>query len=205
MGFGFNLFFVFILVPLTGILLVTWLLTRKKIFGKTLGLIWLGIFGLVFLSGIAQWLTAKTELKKKDYYGEYIVNRNYFPGRQADWQYDNFRFEIKENDSIFFYVTDKEKIVKTYRGTITTTKPYSSERLIINMEQPTHHIMTSNPTTYRSAWNFYLVFYSPKFNNVYFKKGKWKPLDKQTTEKKADRITAVLQKRGFRASMKVKC
>jgi hypothetical protein len=39
------------------------------------------------------------------------------------------------------------------------------------MEQPTHHIMTSNPTTYRSAWSFYLVFYSPKFNNVYFKKG----------------------------------
>ena len=92
MGFGFNLFFVFILVPLTGILLVTWLLTRKKIFGKTLGLIWLGIFGLAFLSGIAQWLSAKTLLEKKDYYGEYIVNRDYFPGRQADWQYNNFKF-----------------------------------------------------------------------------------------------------------------
>ena len=178
MGFGFNLFFVFILVPLTGILLVTWLLTRNKIFGKTLGLIWLGIFGLTFLSGIAQWLSAKILLEKKDYYGAYIVNRDYFPGRQADWQYNNFRFEIKDNDSIYFYITDKEKILKTYRGTITTTKPYSSERLIINMEQPTYHIMTSNPTTYRSAWSYYLVFYSQKFNNVYFKKGQWKPLDK---------------------------
>ncbi len=69
MGFGFNLFFVFILVPLTGILLVIWLLTRKKIFGKILGLIGLGIFGLVLFSGIIQWLTAKKELKKKDYYG----------------------------------------------------------------------------------------------------------------------------------------
>ena len=177
MGFGFNLFFVFILVPLIGILLVTWLLTRKKIFGKTLGLICLGIFALAFLSFIAQWLTAKTELEKKDYYGVYIVNRDYFSGRQADWQYDNFRFEIKENDSIYFHLTDKEKILKTYKGIITTTKPYSSERLIINMEQPTHHIMTSNPTTYRSAWSFYLVFYSPKFNNVYFKKEKWKSLD----------------------------
>lgn len=180
MGFGFNLFFVLILVPLTGILLVTWLLTRKKLFGKTLGLIWLGIFGLVLLLSIVRWLTAKTELEKKDYYGEYVINRNYFPGRQTDWQYECFRFEIRKNDSIYFYVTEKEKILKTYRGTIKTTSPnqHSSERLIINMEQPTHHIMTSNPTTYRSAWSFYLVFYSPKFNNVYFKRGKWKPLNK---------------------------
>ncbi len=178
MGFGFNLFFVFILVPLTGILLVTWLLTRKKLLGKTLGLILLGILGLVLLSSITQWLTAKTILEKEDYYGEYVINRDYFPGRQTEWQYDNFRFEIKDNDSIYFYVTDKEKILKTYRGTIKTTDPHlhRSERLIINMEQPTFHILTCNPTTYRSAWSFYLVFYSPKFNNVYFKKGKWKLL-----------------------------
>ncbi len=178
MGFGFNLFFVFILLPLTGILLLAWLLKKKKIFGKTLGLIWIIISGLILLSGIAQWLTADTLLEKKDYYGEYIVNRDYFPGRQTDWQYDNFRFEIKNNDSIYFYVTNKEEILKTYRGTITTTKSYRSQRLIINMEQPVHHIMRTNPTTFRSAWSFYLVFYSPEFNNVYFKKGKWKSRDK---------------------------
>jgi hypothetical protein len=178
MGFGFTLLFAFILLPLTGILLATWFLTRKKILGKTLGRIWIGIFGLALLSSISQWLTAKTLLEKKDYYGAYIVNRDYFPGRQADWQYESFRFEIKENDSIYFHVTDKEKILKTYPGKITTTQSHASERLIINMEQPTHHIMTSNPTTYRSAWRFYLVFYSPKFNNVYFKKGQWKPLNK---------------------------
>jgi hypothetical protein len=177
MGFGFNLFFIFILVPLTGIFLLIWLLTRKKIVGQTLGIIWIGIFGLILLSRLLQWLTAKTELKKKDYYGKYIVNRDYFRGRQTDWQYENFRFEIKENDSVFFYVTDKEKILKTYRGKIRTTNSYDSERLILHMEQPTHHILASNPTTYRNAWNFYLVFYSPKFNNVFFKKGKWEPLD----------------------------
>jgi hypothetical protein len=178
MGFGFNLFFMFILVPLTGIFLMIWLLTRKKIFGQTIGIIWLGIFGLILFSMILQWLTAKTVLKKKDYYGQYIINRDYFKGQQADWQYENCRFEIKENDSIFFYVTNKERIVKTFRGKITATKLYSSERLILHMEQPTHHILIDNPTTYRSAWNFYLVFYSPKFNNVFFKKGKWEPLDK---------------------------
>ncbi|MBO9203226.1 MULTISPECIES: hypothetical protein [Niastella] len=177
MGFGFNLYFVFILVPLTGILLMIWLLTRKKIFGKAVGLIGIGILGLALFLTVVQWLSVKTDLKKKDYYGQYIVNRAYFPGKQSNWQYEKFRFEIKNNDSIYFYVTDKEKILKTYRGSITTTNSYSSERLELKMEQPTHHIMTSNPTTYRSTWSFYLVFYSPKFNNVYFKKGQWKPLD----------------------------
>ena len=177
MGFGFNLFFIFILVPLTGILLIAWLLSRKLWIGKILGFIWLGIFGLALLSGIVQWLTSKTELDKEDYYGEYVVNRDYFEGEQTDWQYNHFRFEITDEDSIFFYVTDKEKILKTFRGTIKTTTPYSSARLIIEMEQPTHHILTSNPTTYRSAWNFYLVFKSPKFYNVFFEKGKWKPTE----------------------------
>ena len=174
MGFGFNLFFIFILVPLTGILLIAWLLFKKNWIGKILGFIWLGIFGLALLSGIGQWLTSKTELDKKDYYGEYVINRDYFKGEQTNWQYNHFRFEITDEDSIFFYVTDKEKILKTFRGSIKTTTPYSSARLIIEMEQPTHHIMTSNPTTYRSAWDFYLVFKSPRYYNVFFEKGKWK-------------------------------
>ena len=177
MGFGFNLFFIFILVPLTGILLIAWLLSRKLWIGKILGIIWIGIFGLVLLSGVARWLTSKTELDKEDYYGEYVVNRDYFEGEQTDWQYTHFRFEITDEDSIFFHVTDKEKILKTFRGTIKTTTPFSSARLIIEMEQPTHHILTSNPTTYRSAWDFYLVFKSPKFYNVFFEKGKWKPIE----------------------------
>lgn len=174
------LFWLVILTPLTGILLLAWWGTNNKIYGKILGYLYLCLFGLFILVTIIRFLTDKTELEKKDYYGEYIINRDYFPGKQSDWQYDNFRFEIKDNDSIYFYLTDKDKILKTYRGTIKTTDPsqYRSERLIINMEQPPHHIMTSNPTTYRSAWSFYLVFYSPKFNNVYFKKGQWKPLDK---------------------------
>jgi len=181
MGFGFNLFFVFIFVPfglLMGVLLVSWLLTQKKIFGKIILTIWLVIFGFFLLIASLQWLTTEKKLKKKNYYGQYVVNRNYFKGEQADWQYNTFRFEIKKNDSIYFYVTDKEKILKTYRGTITTTT-HRSERLKINMEDPTHHIMSSNPTTYRSIRSFYLVFYSPKFNNVFFKKGKWKPIKKE--------------------------
>lgn len=154
-----------------------WLLSKRNLFGQLLGIIWLGIFGLAFLSGIVRWLTSKKELDKKDYYGEYVINRDFFKGEQTDWQYNHFRFKITSQDSIFFYLTDKAKVLKTLRGKIRTVTPYSSARLIVEMEQPSHHILTSNPTTYRSPWSFYLVFYSPKFHNVFFKKGKWKPLD----------------------------
>jgi len=65
MGFGFNLFFAFILFPLTGILLVIWGLTKKNIFGQTLGLILIGILGIILISGIVQWSTAKISLEKK--------------------------------------------------------------------------------------------------------------------------------------------
>ena len=173
------MFFLFIF-PLIIILVVIWAITRNKIIGKILRYFWLCLIVLFCIGALIKLLTDQKVLDKEDYYGEYIMNREYFQGRQSDWQYDNFRFEIKENDSIYFYLTNKEKILKTYRGKIRTTDPgkYNSDRLIINMEKPTHHILTSNPTTYRGAWSFYLVFQSPKFNNVYFKKGKWKPLDK---------------------------
>lgn len=165
--------------PLIVVLLMVWLITEKKIYGKIIGYLWLSLIGLFILSIIIHLLIDKKTLKKEDYYGQYIINRNYFSGKQSDWQYNNYRFEIRENDSIYFYVSEKEKILKIFRGTTKTTDPslYMSERLIINMEQPTQHILTSNPTTYRGAWDFNLVFYSPKFNNVCFKKGKWKPID----------------------------
>ncbi len=125
-----------------------------------------------------EWLGVCLEqADKKDYYGEYVINRDYFKGKQTDWQYNHFRFEITKEDSIFFYVTEGEKIIKSYRGKIKTSTPYSSARLIVQMEQPTHHILKRNPTIYRSAWSFYLVFNSDKFYNVFFKKGKWKPMD----------------------------
>ena len=179
MGFGFYLFGIFILLLLVGVLLIVWIVSKKRIIGKTLGIILFGIFGGTLFIVTIQLLIAKTELDKQDYYGEYVINRSYFKGEQTDWQYNHFRFKISEQDSLFFYVTDKEKILKTYKGTIKTTNPknHKSDRLLVEMKQPTHHILESNPTTYRSAWSFYLVFHSPQFHNVFFKKGKWKPIE----------------------------
>ena len=174
------MFAIFSILPLLGftaLLFILWMIVGKSYLLKFILFLWGGLFIFILLISFISWLKAKTVLDKQDYYGEYVINRDYFKGIQADWQYNHFRFEITKEDSIFFYQTEGEKIIKTYRGTISTKLPYRSARLEINMDLPKHHILTYNPTTYRSSWDFYLVFYSPKFNNLFFKKGIWRPIN----------------------------
>lgn len=167
--------FALFLLPLTVMLLVIWALTRKALFGKALGIIWLSIFALVVFSVLTRPLSEKKKLTKEDYYGEYVIDRSYFPGKQAEWQYNNFHFIINPDDSIYFYSTPKDGPATVFKGRISTSAPYGSARLIIYMPVPTHHILTTDPTVYRKVWNFFLVFNSPKFGNMYFTKGKWEP------------------------------
>lgn len=152
------------------LLLVLWISLRKRIFGLILGGIWFIIFLLyVFNENPSE----KMDLTKADYYGNYIIDRSFYPGPQAEWQYNHYRFYIRDNDSIYFYVTNKEKIIRTYIGNIYTVKPFYSERIGFSMPYPTHHILSSAPTVYRTKTGFYLVFRSPRYGNVFFKKGNW--------------------------------
>lgn len=171
------IFIVFVMVPLSVILLLISGMTEKKFFAQIAGFIWVTIISVSILSEIVGTIFSKKVLEKSDYYGEYIIDRDHFSGKQADWQYNNFRFEIKRNDSIYFFILDRNSIIKTYKGKISTKTRYKSARLKISMEQPTHHILSTSPTVYRDFWSFYLVFNSTKFNNMFFKKGKWKPLN----------------------------
>ena len=132
------------------------------------------LFGIF---GVLNFFSSKTILSPDDYRGSYVINREYFKGMQSDWQYNHYRFIITNEDSIFFYETDNEKIIKIHKGKVCYSENYKSTRLKINSLEPKHHVLNSNPTTYRNIWDFYLVFNSPKFNNMYFKKGKWRPIN----------------------------
>jgi hypothetical protein len=136
-----------------------------------------GVVILIVMLGLLNFFTSKTVLTPDDYQGSYIVNRDYFSGKQSDWQYNHFRFNITGEDSIFFYETENEKIINTFKGTVSYSKSRESARLKISNLEPSHHVLSGNPTTYRNTWDFYLVFNSPKFYNMYFKKGIWKPIN----------------------------
>jgi len=178
MGFGFNFLVILFLFPLTAILALLWLATGKKLFGRLLALVWLPLFGLIFLISAVNFFTSKTVLDPDDIYGEYIIDRTKFPGKQADWQYDHFRIEITRENEFLFHLTEKEKIIRTYKGTITFLGAYRNPRIVVQVDTPRHHIINDNPTLYRNVWTFYYVFNSPKFGNVFFTKGHWEPIDR---------------------------
>ncbi|MBK7567258.1 MAG: hypothetical protein KBF42_09245 [Chitinophagales bacterium] len=174
--FFITLLFIFILAPISILLALIWLFSGKKLFGKILGGFWLLIFLLIVTGRIIDYFTTPINLEREDIYGEYVIDRNKYPGFQADWQYDHFRFEITKNDSIYFYVTEGKAIVKTYSGTISFHHAYKRPRLIININAPRHHIIEDNPTLFRVPRDFYYVFNSSKFGNVFFTKGRWKEI-----------------------------
>ena len=97
--------------------------------------------------------------------------------KQADWQYNHFRFEITKEDELLFYITDNEKIIKTYKEEVRFKSDYSSPHILLKSDSSLHHIIEEPPTLYRHVWSFYYVFESPKFGNVFFKKGHWKPIE----------------------------
>ena len=178
MFLGIKLLFLLLISPLIIAIFIYGYQNRRELKGRIVLWGFSVVSILFFLLILAGALFKKMELTKDDYYGQYIIDRDYFKGTQADWQYNSFRFEITENDSIFFHITEDENITHTYKGTVSTITPYSSARLIVHMDSPRHHILTSNPTIYREAWGFFLVFNSPKFNNMYFRQGCWKKINK---------------------------
>lgn len=178
MFLGLRILFLLVTLPFIIALFLYALKKKDKLFGKFILISYLILFSLLFISIIFGILNQKKVLDRDDYYGDYVIKRNFFKGKNTDWQYNHFRFTITKSDSIFLYLTDKDKITETLKGKISTVRSYHpSDRLKIEMENPTHHIFKTNPTTYRQAWSFYLVFYSSKFNNMYFEKGKWENIE----------------------------
>lgn len=172
----FRFLFVIILLPVIVILIIIFLVTRKNYLGYHLELLMLPVIGLMFLFVFTKFFTDKCHVKREDIYGDYIIDREMFPGLQADWQYDHFRFNISTDNKLQFYLTEKYQILKTYNGTVSFKEVYSRPRIVLHLDTPIHHIIKFNPTLYRETFSFYYVFNSSKFENVFFRKGKWKPI-----------------------------
>ncbi len=169
MGFGFNLFFVFILVPGSMVLLLLWLITKKSVFGQLLCLAWGGVIAIIIISlALRPFTPIKVTTDK--IYGDYVIDKSRFPGRQANWQYDNFHFSITENDILLFSFKHEDGRFRTDTFPVQFLENYHSHRIKIGKDTTRHHIIQDNPTLYRTTWSFYYVFYSKKFGNIFFTK-----------------------------------
>ena len=159
------------------IIYILGLIFKKKIFEKLIVGLWITLIILPFLMIVVSIFTDKKDVETEDIYGDYVIDRNKCAGKQADWQYDHYRFKITEDNKIFFYITEKENIIKTIEGKVEFTDGGYSPHLKIEIEEPKFHILKENPTLYRETWSFYYVFESEKYKNVFFTKGNWKSID----------------------------
>jgi len=83
---GLGLFFILIiLIPISLLLTIGWVGGKNRVYGIILGIIWSGLFVLILASVIGQKINAKKILEKEDYYGQYVIDRNHYAGKQPDW------------------------------------------------------------------------------------------------------------------------
>ena len=179
--------FFLVMIPLTIVLLVIWLITYWKTKRHIAGIILAGFWGLfivlIAFAVFLEWFSKPMIVTNKDIYGTYVIDRDKFPGKQADWQYENIRFKLTENDEMIFqtrvykdnWKTEKVKISFSTGYYDLDLEEYCNRNLIIHSDSNNNHIIRDNPTMYRKNLNrFYYVFESEKYGNVFFKKGKWK-------------------------------
>ena len=169
-AFGF-LFVIFLVITL--FLLLLKFIFKHKIFNTLILGLWLLFISLPILIIIEDIFTSKKEIDTNDIYGEYVINKNKCAGKQADWQYEHYRFKITEDNKLHFFIfNNNKKLIKTIVKNIEIKNGFSPH-LDIKPTENDFHILRQNPTLYREVWSFYYVFESEKFGNMFFTKKKW--------------------------------
>ncbi|MFM6983381.1 MAG: hypothetical protein ACKOXF_04550 [Chitinophagaceae bacterium] len=127
-------------------------------------------FMLIGLLLLVRWLNSDVKLSRSDFYGDYVIDRDYFPGPDAQWQYEHYKFTIRQDDSLFFYVMSGDSVKSVFKGKMNVSNAYASARITFDMQEPIHHVFTEQPLIVRNRWDFNIVLYSPFYNHMYFEK-----------------------------------
>lgn len=167
----FSMLFCLIWMPLTVIFLFAWSFSGNKIYGYLLLILWSIPFILWAILSIMY--PSKMDVRRADIYGTYVIDRSHYAGKQADWQYDHFKFKIEQPDNFTFYVMEKDTLVAFYRAKLRFSQRFPQRFALEMIDTPPHHIIAENPILYRVPHSFYYVFHSKKLGNVFFTKKKW--------------------------------
>ncbi len=181
MGFGFNLLF-FPMLLLSGIVCIVWLLLtpanrRPAILGRIALLYAAGFIALVGVFLLGMWNEARhapIQPTRADIIGTYHIDRNMFPGLQADWQYEHYRILITDQDSVVLEVINHGTIIRRYSRAFarvpTSGLRHYRWRFTNDAGSLTHHIIATEPVMYRQHSSYYYVFHSRRYGNMFFRK-----------------------------------
>ncbi len=168
MGFGFNLIGFPLLLLATVALLIFYFKTKNKTALKIVGTLWCFATLTVIIATITTNFDKPIRLTKEDIVGDYRIDKNFYPGKNADWQYDHYRFTITPTDSIYFYVTHKDTILKIFKWKL---KYSSGPPDLWRIQSDTvYHVTKYQPTLFRGHRKFYYVFHSDIYGNMFFRK-----------------------------------
>ena len=116
------------------------------------------------------------EVRESDIVGTYVIDTDYFPGPDAEWQYDKYSFTIDRNKVLTF---TERNLDGSIRGQCRTPISYNynyvtSDHLRLPRGcDKCHHVLSESPTLWRHWWSFTYVFTSPHYGNMYFRKLRW--------------------------------
>ena len=135
---------------------------------------WLAAAAFFVLGMISEYLRRPIPLGKSDIVGDYRIDRRFYPGPDAEWQYQHFGFRILPSDSILFVeANDNGTIKKLYKHPIQWFSGLKMRWRVI--ADTTSHIIENPPTLYRRGHRFYYVFHSKKFGNMFFRNTRYFP------------------------------
>lgn len=169
MGFGFNFIGFPLLLLATGGLVIYAIAKQSWKPLLVVAVLWGLTILLFFTATIADHFRTPIRLEKADIIGEYRIDTNFFSGTNAKWQYDHYRFTITPTDSIIFYVTNKDTIIKSVQEKIMYADgPPALWK--VQSDTTIYHVVRYPPTLYRGHKKFYYVFKSNYYGNMFFRK-----------------------------------
>jgi hypothetical protein len=168
MGFGFNLFGLPLLILATIVLLFYSLVKKSSSALKLLGVLWIGVVLIFVLGAVLDNYRTPIRLTHQQVIGGYRIDTGFFPGPNARWQFEHYRFLITDNDSICFFYVDEKKMVHQ-RFKLGIKYCFGPPVLWSIINDTSQNIFESGPILYRSHNRFYYVFKSKKIGNMFFR------------------------------------
>ncbi len=201
----FLLSILFLLFKISGLIATSYTNIFKTIGKTTVGLALFTLFVFLLIS-FFDWYNSPITVSKRNLYGNYVIDNEMFKGKNADWQYEHYRLNIKE-DTLKLIIMNHGKEFKTYSKKITPidlegssffvfygdywqdkdiTNPNRrgyltgidslnliAKKISIRNDTLNHHLLRVNPSIGIYAHSFRVILYSPKYGNMFFKKGEW--------------------------------
>ena len=118
---------------------------------------------VAILTGLG-WVDEKVQPSRNEILGKYRIDRNFYPGPQADWQHETYRMTITDN-----WVEIRDTRTKQVWAQEIKWMHWPKYRWRFE-EAPAHHMLRGGPAIIRERFGFYYVFESPLYGTVVFRK-----------------------------------